>query len=362
MIDGGASAAAVGAAAYLVKWYIIVSPKKRVKSLFLDMDRAQGEFMNAASVIPPTVGVTICTDHEMLAKDIATLHKSRWGHWKNRSAYAAVRERVEAHCEEVFVSPLVRIIMICIPITRSIVQATSRKYVIAAYLASARERLAKEQAELRATSVEEGCRCTTRGDSPGHPQTSDAVQTPQSGSADSARTTSSTMPLNLSTTSLPLQYSVMVPLQGTTQTSGLFGELEGLILDGNLLDFSDASPGLGQREGILIDFSSEDSDASTIYRLSLGENDPSQTTNLNGSVLAPPNVTTEASALSGESSTTETPYSTNHSSQLSVPDVSSSTPSAGTSAGCFASAAATVQMMSNVVSAFSSIAGAIQNS
>ncbi|PBK75028.1 hypothetical protein ARMSODRAFT_1000711 [Armillaria solidipes] len=342
MIDGGASAAAVGAAAYLVKWYIIVSPKKRVKSLFLDMDRAQGEFMNAASVIPPTVGVTICTDHEMLAKDIATLHKSRWGHWKNRSAYAAVRERVEAHCEEVF--------------------ATSRKYVIAAYLASARERLAKEQAELRATSAEEGCRCTTRGDSPRHPQTSGAVQTPQSGSTDSARTTSSTMPLNLSTTSLPLQYPVMVPLQGATQTSGLFDELEGLILDENLLDFSDASPGLGQREGILIDFSSEDSNASTIYRLSLGENDSSQTTNLNDSVLAPPNVATETSALSGESSTTETPYSTNHSSQLCVPDVSLSTPSAGTSTGCFASAAATVQMMSNVVSAFSSIAGAIQNS
>ncbi|KAK0464334.1 uncharacterized protein EV420DRAFT_1037318 [Desarmillaria tabescens] len=338
MIDAGASTYAAVGVAYLVKWYIIVSPKKKVKSLFLEMDRAQGQYMNAASVIPPSVGVTICTEHELLAKDIACLHKSRWGHWKNRSAFTTVRERVETHCEEIF--------------------ATSRKYLVAAYLASAQERLAEEQAELKASSTEEECRSTTREES-GHTQTSGTIQTLPSGSSTLMETTSSTMPLNLSTTSLPLHYPVMTPSKGDTQTSGPLSELEGLILDGDLINFSDVPQhDLGQREGMLIDFSSEDSDVSTIYRLSLGENDTSQTAHLPNSGVVPPNVVTETSALSDKLGATANPCT-----QPST-GLSTEPHSAEDSAGCFGGAATTqaIQMVNSVASAVSAIAGAIRDS
>ncbi|SJL07668.1 uncharacterized protein ARMOST_11018 [Armillaria ostoyae] len=318
-----------------------MSPKKKIKSLYVEMDRAQSLYMNAASVIPAKIGVSICMSHDALAKDIKALHKTRWGHWKNRTTFDTARKRVEAHCERIL--------------------ETSRTCLNAAFLASAQERLAKEADEPRTSSAEPECRRTTREDS-GRVQTSSAMETPPSRSSNLTGATSPTIPSNLSTASLPLQYPVMVPLHGAAQPSNLLSELEGLILDGNLIDFSDASPDLGQREGILIDFASEDSDASTIYRLSLGENDHSQMSNSLNGILAPPNIATETSAFSGQSGATGTPYSTNHPAQLSVPDVPPSTPSAGKSTGRFAGAAATVQMMSNVASAFSSIAGAIQNS
>ncbi|KAK0244051.1 hypothetical protein EDD85DRAFT_945371 [Armillaria nabsnona] len=341
MVDPGASACVAVGVAYIIKCYIIMSPKKKIKSLYVEMDHAQSIYMNAASVIPANTGVSICMSYDALAKDIKALHKTRWGHWKNRTAFVAARKRVEAHCERV--------------------SETSRTCLNAAYLASAQERLAKETDEPRTNSAEPECRRTTRDDS-GRVQTSGATETPPSRSSNLTDTTSPTIPSNLSSASLPLRYPVMVPLQGAAQPSNLLGELEGLILDGNLIDFSDASPDLGQREGILIDFSSEGSDASTIYRLSPGENDHSQMSNSLNGVLAPPNIATETSASSGQSSATGTPCSTNHPAQLSVPDVPPSTPSAGESTGRFASAAATVQMMSNVASAFSAIAGAIQNS
>ncbi|KAK0464361.1 uncharacterized protein EV420DRAFT_1038112 [Desarmillaria tabescens] len=340
MVDAGASVYAAVGVAYVIKCYIIMSPKK-IKSLYVEMDSAQSQYMNAATVIPANIGVAICMTHDALTNDLKKLPKSRWGHWKNRAAYNTAKKRVKVHCDHVF--------------------STSRACLNAAYLASAQERLAKETAEIKAGSAQPECRYIAREDA-GDARTSDTIQTPPSGSSDSSGVTSSPIPSNLSSASLPLQYPVMVPSREATQPSSLLSELEGLILDGNLIDFSGPSADLGQREAILIDLSSEDADALTIYRLSLDESNSRQTSDLLNSTLVAPNaanVVTGAPPLPGKAIVTGTPDSVHPSTQLSVP---TEIPNAGESVGRFASAAATVRMISNVASAFSAIAGDIMDS
>ncbi len=110
--------------------------------------------------------------------------------------------------------------------------------------------------------------------------------------------------------------------------------------------------------------SSEDADTSTIYRISLSENDSSQMSHLLNNLLVPPNVVSDTSVLPGKPSATGAPYSASNSPQSSVPGVSAEIHSTEESAGCFGGAATaqTVQVVSNFASAFSAIASAIQNS
>ncbi len=64
MVDPGASACVAVGVAYIVKCYIIMSPKKKIKSLYVEMYHAQSLYMNAASVIPANTGVSICMSYD----------------------------------------------------------------------------------------------------------------------------------------------------------------------------------------------------------------------------------------------------------------------------------------------------------
>ncbi len=64
MVDAGASAYAVIGVAYIIKCYVIMSPKKKLKSLFFEMDTAQDRYIRVASVIPADQAVPICLAHE----------------------------------------------------------------------------------------------------------------------------------------------------------------------------------------------------------------------------------------------------------------------------------------------------------
>ncbi len=78
--------------------------------------------------------------------------------------------------------------------------------------------------------------------------------------------------LNGSTTSLPIPYPAMRPKPSTPHSPP--PELEGIVLEGNLIDLSDTPPDLSQREGILVDLSTDD--AESLHRLLSADNESSR--------------------------------------------------------------------------------------
>ncbi|KAK0464359.1 uncharacterized protein EV420DRAFT_1038155 [Desarmillaria tabescens] len=268
---------------------LFIAPQKKIDKLEESLKRANSLHQLVATKLSAEESLDLSQTQKDLIDELNGLDKTRWGHLKNLGKYSQFKKNVKAHCQDV--------------------KKVSRRCLAEAQLADAAERAAREAMEKATAQEEEATKkrlqileqdllallgrkfwrqaLKKNRSQPGAPRSpSMAGVTPTSFEL-----------LNSSNTSLPI--SVMTPHGSDTPRPGQISTaLDGLVLDGDLIDFSDTSLDLGQRDGILIDLSTDD--AGSLHRLFSSDSDISylEGINLLSTLLDSPNairIPTEAS-------------------------------------------------------------------
>ncbi|PBK97494.1 hypothetical protein ARMGADRAFT_1027004 [Armillaria gallica] len=251
MLDGGISIITLIAGfgyAIVVGTSVLFMPVRKIAQLDKALMVAAWSFIQVQRHVPLDMRVSICDTHLIRGGGTGRI-------------YMRLKQEVEFHCDYV--------------------ERFSARISAEIMLAEAKEGAAKEAAEQAAALeeqtneepldiLEEKLRDIYKHDGrwtrvKGHlPRTQRSSPTPANlASADL---------LNGSAVSLPIPYPVMRPQPSTPHCPP--SELEGIVLEGNLIDLSDTPPDLSQREGILVDLSTDD--AESLHRLLSADNESSR--------------------------------------------------------------------------------------
>ncbi|PBK97497.1 hypothetical protein ARMGADRAFT_1060683 [Armillaria gallica] len=273
MIDGGASVIVTIAGlgyAIVSGTRLFITPQKKIDRLEGALHIANKMYLVVKKKMSAEEAFLISDHQKKLIDELATLDKTRWGHLRNLRKYVLFKKNVKIHC--------------------ATVKRMSREYLAAREVAEAAERVAREREEKAAAQEEETTKkrlqmlerdlCALLNEKyRRRVLTRDLGQPGTSKSSSTAATLTSPIDLlNTSNTSLPIP--VMNPHSSHTPRPDDFSsELRGLVLDEDLIDFSDTSLNLGQRDGILIDLSTDD--AGSLHRLLSSDSDISYLEGMN---------------------------------------------------------------------------------
>lgn len=304
---------------------LLITPQKKLDRLDKALDEANKiyDIALAKGVVPAATQVTLSTTQDDIIDAIYRLDKTRWGHLKNRREYKRIKKLVIVHCNDV--------------------KEVSRKCLSKAKVEAAQERVANEVAEQAMPQEEEATR-----------------QRLQSLDEDLSvlvgrKWRKAFGLLDASNTSLPVP--VMKPQPYASQPDTLSSQLDGFVLDEDLIDLSDTPIDLSQRDGILIDLSTDD--AGSLHRLFSSDSDIDylEGMTLLSTLLDTPNPTRVPTEVSHPN---ETPISSDSSTPASEQSSENQDTSRRRRFGSrLNSLAEGIQMASSCISASSGIYGAI---
>ncbi|PBK75024.1 hypothetical protein ARMSODRAFT_502487 [Armillaria solidipes] len=263
MLDGGVSIITFIAGfgyAIVVGTSVLFMPVKKITQLHKALMVAAMTFTEVQRHVPLRKRINICKTHLTLIKNVQNLDKTRWGHLKNLLKYMRLKKDVESHCN--YVENYSALIKAKIMLE----EAESAAKEAAEQAEALEEQTEKEPLDI----LEEDLRDIYKRDGRWTRVKGRPPRTQRS--SRTTATLASVDLLNGSAVSLPIPYPVMRPQPSTPHCPP--SELEGIVLEGNLIDLSDTPPDLSQREGILVDLSTDD--AESLHRLLSADNESSR--------------------------------------------------------------------------------------